>query len=193
MNLIKFDSYKSNPPIRSSGVMSYPFFRCVSCKVPVQEEAQYVTGKLPSRVLLHSSIPLSGVFDTDQVFSFCRGQGMRYSEADHPRTMEYIRGYHYNFSGLFKGYCCLCAFHAEFSVESFMDAGCYSCKQKRAVVAEFIELTKTKSGESVSWRTHGWAALPSVILDRIVSRLFDDQVAVLDGVLCPPKPQENSE
>ena len=186
--MIKFDSYKSHPETLGAGLMSYPYFQCVSCKVPVQKVVCYEMGKMPYQILTHKNIPLSDVFETDCVFLFCRGQGMRHSEADHPKTMEYVDGYHYNFSAAFKGYCCFCATHAGFGADLFLGMGCYSCKQRNVVVAAFIALTKTKPGESVSWLIHGWAALPSVIIDRIVCHLFDDHLAVEDGVLRPPIP-----
>lgn len=173
--------------------MSYPFFRCISCKVYVQKAVCYDMGKLPYQVLTHSTIPVSGVFDTDSVFMYCRGQGMQYSEPDYARTMACIDGYHYNFSAAFKGYCCFCAMHAGFGTELFLSVGCYSCKQKRVVVATFIESTKTKPGEPTSWRTHGWAALPSAIIDKIVSHLFGNHVVVEDGALCLPIPDGNVE
>jgi hypothetical protein len=56
------------------------------------------------------------------------------------------------------------------------------------VVAAFVELVKPKAGESTLWRTRGWAALPSVILDRIMSHVFDDRLAVEDCVPRLPTP-----
>jgi len=159
----------------------------------VQKVIGYDLGKMPFEVITYSDSPVSDVFEKDLRFAFCRGQGMRYSEADHAKTVEYIDGYHYNFAGAFKGYCCFCAMHAGFGTELFLDIGCYSCKQKHVVVAAFIELTKSKPGESVAWRTHGWAALPSVIIDKIVAHLFGNQLVVEDGVFCLPTPSGNME
>jgi hypothetical protein len=168
--------------------MSYPFFRCVSCKVPVQKSVRYDVGRMPYQLLTHCNIPVSDVFDTDEAFAFCKGQGLRYADACHPKTMPYVDGYHYNFSAAFSGYCCFCALHAGFGSDLFGSAGCYSCKRTQAVVAAFVELTKTENGEPVSWRTHGWAALPSTILDRIVCHVFGDHVPVEDGVPRPLAP-----
>jgi hypothetical protein len=168
--------------------MSYPFFRCVSCKVPVQKSVRYDVGRMPYQLLTHCNIPVSDVFDTDEAFAFCKGQGLRYADACHPKTMPYVDGYHYNFSAAFSGYCCFCALHAGFGSDLFGSAGCYSCKRTQAVVAAFVELTKTENGEPVSWRTHGWAALPSTILDRIVCHVFGDHVPVEDGVPRPLVP-----
>jgi hypothetical protein len=149
----------------------------------------YEMGKMPYQILTHTNIPLSDVFDTDSVFVFCRGQGMRHCEPDPPGiSVEYVDGYHYNFSAAFKGYCCFCAMHAGFGADLFVGIGCYSCKRRQAVIAAFIELTKSTPGEPVTWHLHGWAALPSAILDRIVCHLFDDHLAVEDGVPCPPIP-----
>ena len=173
--------------------MSYPYFRCSACDLPVQKAICYDAGRLPYLLLTHRSIPVSDVFDTDQAFAYCRGQGLRYGEVEHPKTMPYVHGYHYNFSAAFKGYCCFCALHAGFGEGLFWDTGCYGCKRRQLVIAEFIALTKTKEGESVSWRNSGWAALPSAIIDRIVCHVFGDRLVVEDGVPRPPVPDAQFE
>jgi hypothetical protein len=188
IDLIEFDL---NIKTREKGFeekMSYPFFRCVSCNSEVQKVICYEIGKLPYFIITHNTIPLSCVFETDEVFSFCRGQGMRYSEANHLPFVEYVDGYHYNFTAAFKGYCCFCALHAGFGTELFLSTGCYCCKHKQNALATFIEITKSEPGAPVSWQTHGWAALPSVIVDKILRLLIGDQLSVEDGRVMAPVP-----
>lgn len=171
--------------------MSYPFFRCVCCNAQVQKAVSYEIGKIPSLLLTHKTIPLSDIFETNQTFAFCRGQGIRYNEHSYHAVVEFAAENHYNFSGAFQGYCCFCALHADFGTETFLSVGCYSCKQTQQALANFIELTKSKPGTHIAWQTHGWAALPSVILDNILRHLIGDRLPVEDGRVLVPVPDQH--
>ena len=169
--------------------MSYPFFQCVSCNVPVQKAIEYKLGSIPFGIHQYRDVPLSGIFETSDSLSFCRGQGMRYSDPDHLHVTEFVEGYHFNFSAIFKGYCCFCALHAGFGSELFLDSACHGCRKRDLVSALFVELMRSSNtGMTTSWRTHRWAALPSVILDKIVRYLVGDGLAVHDGRIVPSVP-----
>ena len=173
--------------------MSYPFFRCTSCNAPIQQVISYQLGKLPFEILTRNDVALSGVFETDKLFAFCRGQGMRYSEPDSLAVVEFVEGYHFNFTAAFKGYCCFCAMHAGLGTELFLGVACYSCKHKQAALALFVELTASKPGTFTSWHTHRWAALPSVIIDKIIRIAVGNQLSVEDGSMVAPVPDGNFE
>lgn len=174
--------------------MSYPFFKCLSCKTKVQEVIAYDKGVMPY-VVVSSNVPLSGIFETDKLFLFCRGQGLRYAEREHSPFMNFVDGYHFNFSGVFEGYCCFCAQHAGFGSELFLGTGCYSCKHKQMAFETFVDILRSASNQQAptQWRSHGWGALPSVIVDKILQCLVGDHLSVVDGVVRPAIPNGNLE
>jgi hypothetical protein len=172
--------------------MSYPFFKCLSCQTKVQQVIAYDKGVMPYLVV-SSNVPLSGVFETDKLFLFCRGQGFRYADRDHSPFMNFVDGYHFNFSGVFEGYCCFCALHAGFGTELFLGTGCYGCKHKQAAIEAFLDVTRSEPETHAQWRSHGWAALPSAIVDKILQYLVGEHLPVVDGAALPPVPNGSLE
>ena len=142
--------------------MLYPFFQCVSCHARVQKAVPYSRGMLPNIVVFNKSVLLSDGFEGTDYVNFCRGQGRRVS-------LDLVPFSHFNFSGCFDGHCCFCALHSGFGEELFMDVACDKCIQKEMMRKMWSRLY-TASG-SLTWESHGWAALPSSILDKILHNI----------------------
>jgi hypothetical protein len=169
--------------------MSHPFFRCVSCSVPVQRVVLYDKGKLPPILASHRDIPTTDGFEEGDPYRHCRGQGTKHKKLEgvkHQNSCSEESEYHFNFSGIFQNYCCFCAMHACGDDCLFMDVACYLCTDKNAMIRAFMELYRTKG---TSWQTHGWAALPSAILDKIVGLVIaGGTLAVEDGAVVACRP-----
>lgn len=171
--------------------MSYPFFRCVSCHAPVQTVVQYDMGKLPPSLASYRDIPTTDGFEQGDPFRHCRGQGLKYKDrCSLTAVVEYVHGHHFNFSGIFQRYCCFCAMHAVGGPDLFADVACYLCSEKYAVIKAFVDLVYRR--QACGWKQHGWAALPSVILDRIVClAIAGGTLSVEDGVVAALVSSEN--
>lgn len=113
---------------------------------------------------------------------------MKYKERVHYFVVD--PEYHFNFSGMFSGYCCFCSMHAGGGSGLFDDVACYLCREKREMLEMFSRLFVSRSG-SVSWRTHGWAALPGAILDKILRIVAGESLAIEDGVVKIERPGMN--
>ena len=174
--------------------MSYPYFQCVSCQTYVQKAIPYELGKLPQMIVINRNTRLSTIFDTGHTFAFCRGQGLRYNDADAPDVIDFIEDYHFNFSALFKGYCCFCALHAGFGAGLFVDTACYSCKHKHEAVSLIKQLLRPRplhlhDGNSSPWATLGWSALPAAVVDKILQHLLKEGVQVEEGCIMVKTPK----
>ena len=139
--------------------MLYPFFECVSCHSRVQKVVPCSRGMLPNHVVFNKNVLLSEGFDGEDYVNFCLAQGRRV-------PVELLSFAHYNFSGCFDGYCCFCALHAGFGEALFVEVSCKKCIQKEEVRKIWSSLYAAQP--FVNWRSHGWAALPSSILDKII-------------------------
>ena len=170
--------------------MSYPFFDCTICANRVQKVVYCVPGSLPSISCMNRNSKLSTAFDDEASFAHhCRGQGSHYNTRHEPPLL--YRGdsmsVHYNFSGFFSGTCCFCALHSGFGPGIFAQMGCSNCVRKESIRQEFAKLVGHPSSDSAiasSWASHGWRALPPVIIDHILvfaTGLEDSNVTVHDG------------
>ena len=168
--------------------MSYPFFDCTSCSNRVQNAWFCLPGSLP--LYLDRDSKLSTAFDDESQFSHnCRGQGSHYNTRRETPVLYCFNGFaaHYNFTGSYSGNCCFCVLHLGFPPGIFARNGCCNCLRKESLRCEFAKLTRRPDSAAVgSWLSHGWSALPSVIIDHIllfVVGLEDcpDKVTVRDG------------
>jgi hypothetical protein len=125
-------------------------------------------------------LPLSTNMDSEQddFLHTCRGQGKKFLtfHKDTPRLVPpgvNKDAWHFNFFGIYKDRCCYCALHGGLSKISFADIGCYHCKRREALRAEFSRLKiigREKHifyGKTV-WDRHGWAGLSDVLIDHIL-------------------------
>ena len=160
--------------------MAYPFFHCVLCDAHVQKAVPYEVGRMPTCVLNNRYCRLSDGFDGDDFTYYCRGQGGRYRTAYMPQFVEFIDGFHYNFDGVFHGLCCFCALHRGFCKELFVDVSCYNCKRKEFIRRLFLKVFDARK-DSATWETHGWAALPSAVLDLILGFVVGPRCVLVDG------------
>ena len=157
---------------------SYPFFNCVSCRVRVQQVIPYEAGSIPSMIVGNRFIKLSSGFDKGDFTLHCRAQGKRYGTPDMPAYMDFVEGHHYNFDDRLKGMCCFCALSCGIGSELFLTVACFHCKRKEMLRAEFSKLYKVKG---VCWDAHGWAALPSAVLDNILRHFVGGNLPIVDG------------
>ncbi len=167
--------------------MSYPCARCRVCRSRVQVAVHCVPGELPALACSDRDARFTALFEDDAAaLSCCRGQGTRYSPwPHHNQTL------HYNFSGAFTGLCCFCALKAGFSPSVFGQTACRQCVWRERLRAEVAVCFGSGAGAtSVSWVSHGWRALPSAIVDRIlvlVLGLDGRNADVLDGEVRVPR------
>ena len=131
-------------------------------------------GCLPLIACTDKNYKFSTAFDQDALFTHhCRGQGSHYNTRH--ETPVLYRGdgmsVHYNFSGFYCGNCCFCALHSGFGHGVFSQMGCSNCVRKEVLREEFAKLIAKRASSSfavVSWVSHGWRALPSVVIDYIL-------------------------
>jgi hypothetical protein len=173
---------------------SYPFFDCIVCHNRVQKVVEVSKGCLPLIAMRSRGARFSSLFDDESVFEVhCRGQGLKYNHHNGalafgvqvvPDTIK-----HYNFSGYFAGMCCFCARHAGFGSELFLCSGCRNCVRKDILLSGVVRLFYRQDGsDNFSWGSHGWRALPSALMDFILSfvvgiRGAGQQMAVVDGAV----------
>ena len=156
----------------------YPFFECTRCKCRVQMATDHTTGKLPTVAVNDRRTKLSSQFDHGDFSIHCRGQGQRYytqqnALAPYPTRMEFT---HFNFSGPLSGLCCFCASLS--GIEYIMIVSrnaCFNCTRKEALRREFARLYRLAPSSCP------WAALPSVVLDKILCALLGSGLNVMDG------------
>jgi hypothetical protein len=148
--------------------MLYPFFSCVICRNRVQLAVYCIPGELPSGGCLERGSRSSTLFEEEAVFSqHCRGQGTRFSVWNRVTHSPHDDSslIHYNFTGCYSGMCCFCALKVGFSADIFGQVGCRHCVRKELLRAEVARCFGSAGG---SWTSHGWRALPSAIVDRIL-------------------------
>jgi hypothetical protein len=97
-----------------------------------------------------------------------------------PVFVEHVDGLHYNFNGVFEGCCCFCALHRGFSADSFRDVGCCYCNRKEHIRRIFRGVF-VKRGSPATWSTHGWAAMPSGVMDYILGFVMGPSCRLVDG------------
>ena len=146
---------------------------CVSCKISIQKATDSFSS-------YNDSNEVSAYFDNGDYILHCRGQGRRYNSSDSVSALEGLRidDDHYNFSGYFKGACCFCALQGGFGSELFLTNACINCTRKETKLYT-IDIEKGV----VSWESHGWAALPSGILDNILRIFLGGDLLIIDGAL----------
>jgi hypothetical protein len=86
---------------------------------------------------------------------------------------------HYNFDGSLSGLCCFCAINTGIPKDMFK--ACYNCEQKESVRAEFARLYKIRASSECQW-----AALPAVVLDKIIRYFLGERLTVTDGAAATP-------
>lgn len=157
--------------------MSYPFFECVACSSRVQKAVFCVPGSLPPVAYLSRHSRFSSAFDEDSEFvRHCRGQGAHYHTRHEMPLLYPSDGVESLHSGCFAGLCCFCAFSSGFGRDAFDRTGCCNCVRKECMRKAFSGLLakRRKDGcasspsSAVSWASHGWAALPSALVDHIL-------------------------
>jgi hypothetical protein len=148
--------------------MAYPYFECIVCHNRVQKVVDVTDGFVPAIVMLRPETPLSALFDDAGVSELhCRGQGSRYN---HKKRFDGSdEDLHFNFSGCFIGMCCFCACHSGFGTELFLCNGCSHCVRKDILRLGFTRPFSRVDGVETSWESHGWRALPMVLVDHILS------------------------
>ena len=169
--------------------MSYPFFDCIVCHNRVQKMICISRGSLPLIALRSKGVGFSSLFDDESVFELhCRGQGLKYNHLRGAQAfgvgMEDGDAEHYNFSGCFAGMCCFCARHSGFGSELFICSGCRNCVRKDILRSGVARLFNRGVGGDLSWESHGWRALPSSLVDHIISFVVGIRgrgLAVVDG------------
>lgn len=172
--------------------MSYPFFDCIVCHNRVQKVVDVSKGFLPSIAVRSRSARFSSLFDDRSVFEMhCRGQGLKYNHHNGALAFGVQGGaddiMHYNFSGYFAGMCCFCARHSGFGSELFLCSGCRNCVLKDVMRSGTVRLFYRKDcGGDSSWGAHGWRALPSALMDHILSFVVgihgaERRMAIVDG------------
>ncbi len=154
----------------------YPFFECAKCNCRVQMAIECSEGKLPFVATNDRRTKLSAQFDHGDFSVHCRGQGQRYHTQENALQpyRKRMQLTHFNHcAGRIQGLCCFCA-----SISSMFFAAndaCFNCTRKDALRKEFARLYK------LSPSSCPWAALPSVVLDKIICSFVGGRLSVTDG------------
>jgi len=162
----------------------------------VQKVAEARKGYMPLFAMRVNNARFSSQFDDQSVFELhCRGQGPRYNHSN--GALAFGAGVssddvmHYNFSGFFAGMCCFCARHSGFGTELFICSGCNNCVRKDILRSACVRLFRNKQDGDVSWEDNGWRALPSVLVDYIISFVVGihgvwQRTSIVDGNVIMP-------
>jgi hypothetical protein len=155
---------------------TYPIIFCTKCSAAIQEESCYTSKSTFSASVFRKNY--SSELDSDDFAKYCRGQGSFYSERQGKFDLP-ANGSHFNFSGVYSGFCCYCALGSGYSAVSFNDVGCYHCKMRFMLIKEFSKLKRQGSGVNVSWKSCGWAGLSDALIDFILRMIVGDQVKMI--------------